>query len=48
MIKARDPIHRGRFLADELEALNMSAPDLAKVLHVPANRIYQIHRGQRA
>jgi antitoxin HigA-1 len=45
---ARDPIHPGRFLADELEALNMSALELAEVLHVPANRIYQILRGQRA
>lgn len=45
---ARDPIHPGKFLADELEALDMSAPELAKVLHVPANRIYQILKGQRA
>jgi len=45
---ARDPIHPGKFLADELEALDMSVPDLAEVLHVPANRIYQILRGQRA
>ena len=45
---ARDPIHPGRFLADELEALNMSAPKLAEILHIPANRIYQILRGQRA
>lgn len=45
---ARDPIHPGKFLADELEALGMSAPELAAVLHVPANRIYQILRGQRA
>ncbi len=45
---ARGPIHPGRFLADELEALNMSAPELAGILHVPANRIYQILRGQRA
>ncbi len=45
---ARDPIHPGKFLADELEALNMGVPELAEVLHVPANRIYQILRGQRA
>jgi addiction module HigA family antidote len=45
---ARDPIHPGRFLADELEALGMSVPEVAKVLHVPANRIYQLLKGQRA
>ena len=39
---ARDPIHPGRFLADELEALEMSVPEVAEVLHVPANRIYQL------
>ena len=48
MTMARDPIHPGKFLADELEALDMSAPELAEVLHVPANRIYQILKGQRA
>ena len=45
---ARDPIHPGKFLADELEALNMSASELATILHVPANRIYQILNGKRA
>jgi addiction module HigA family antidote len=45
---ARDPIHPGRFLADELEALNMSVPQVAAVLHVPANRIYQLLKGQRS
>ena len=45
---ARAPIHPGKFLADELEALEMSVPELAAVLHVPANRIYQILKGQRA
>lgn len=45
---ARNPIHPGKFLADELEALGMSAPELAAALHVPANRIYQILKGQRA
>ncbi len=45
---ARDPIHPGRFLADELEALGMNAPEVAAVLHVPANRIYQLLKGQRA
>jgi addiction module HigA family antidote len=45
---ARDPIHPGRFLADELDALSMSVPQVAEVLHVPANRIYQFLKGQRA
>jgi len=45
---ARDPIHPGRFLADELEALDMSVPQVAAVLHVPPNRIYQLLKGQRA
>ena len=45
---ARDPIHPGKFLADELEALNMSATEVAEALHVPANRIYQLLNGQRA
>jgi antitoxin HigA-1 len=44
----RNPIHPGKFLADELEALGISAPELAAALHVPANRIYQILKGQRA
>jgi addiction module HigA family antidote len=45
---ARDPIHPGKFLADELEALDMNVPQLAEILHVPANRLYQIINGQRA
>jgi addiction module HigA family antidote len=45
---ARDPIHPGRFLADELDALGMNVPEVAEVLHVPANRIYQLLKGQRA
>jgi antitoxin HigA-1 len=44
----REPIHPGKFLADELEALNMNAAQLAQVLHVPPNRVYQILNGQRA
>ena len=45
---ARNPIHPGRFLADELDAMGMSVPEVAEVLHVPANRIYQLLKGQRA
>jgi len=44
---ARTPIHPGEILADELEALGMSALALAKALHVPANRISQIVSGKR-
>jgi addiction module HigA family antidote len=45
---ARNPIHPGKFLADELDALGMGVPEVAEILHVPANRIYQILKGQRA
>ena len=45
---ARNPIHPGKFLADELEALNMNASQLAEALHVPPNRIYQLLKGERA
>ncbi len=45
---ARNPIHPGRFLADELDALDMSVPRVAEILNVPANRIYQLLKGQRA
>jgi addiction module HigA family antidote len=45
---AREPIHPGKFLADELEALDMKVPQLAEILHIPANRLYQILKGQRA
>ena len=45
---ARDPIHPGKFLADELAELGMSAAALAHILHVPPNRIYQILSGRRA
>ncbi|MGA9069881.1 MAG: HigA family addiction module antitoxin [Terracidiphilus sp.] len=45
---ARDPIHPGKFLADELDALGMGVPEVAAELHVPANRIYQLLNGQRS
>ena len=44
----RDPIHPGKFLADELEALNMTPTQLAVALKVPPNRIYQLLAGKRA
>lgn len=45
---ARAPIHPGKFIADELEALSMTASELAEALHVPPNRIYQLISGKRA
>lgn len=45
---ARPPIHPGEILADELAELKMSAAELARLLHVPTNRITQILAGQRA
>ncbi len=44
----RTPIHPGEILADELAELGMSATELARVIHVPANRISQIITGKRA
>ena len=42
------PEHPGRTLADELAARGMSANALALKLRVPANRLSDIVRGQRA
>ncbi len=44
---ARPPIHPGKILADELDELQMSASQLARILHVPTNRITEIINGQR-
>ncbi|MFM9889337.1 MAG: HigA family addiction module antitoxin [Rickettsiales bacterium] len=44
----RTPIHPGKFLADELETLNMNAAQLAGILHIPPNRVYQILQGKRS
>jgi len=40
-------IHPGEHLADELQALGMSANALARELGVPTNRITQIMAGRR-
>jgi addiction module HigA family antidote len=45
---ARDAIHPGEHLAEQLEALDMSAAELARRLRVPTNRITLILNGQRA
>ena len=42
------PIRPGEHLAEELEALGMSAAGLARQLKVPTNRITAIINGQRA
>ena len=43
----REPIHPGEFLADELGEIAISAAALARIIHVPANRISQIIAGKR-
>ncbi len=45
---ARSAIYPGEHLAEQLEALDMSAAELARKLRVPANRITEILNGQRA
>jgi addiction module HigA family antidote len=45
---AHEPIHPGEHLAAELEALDMSAAELARQLSVPTNRVTQILNSQRA
>src|SRR6266403_1355233 len=41
-------IHPGEHLAEELEALDMSAAELARNMGVPTNRITQILHGTRS
>ena len=41
-------IHPGEHLSEELNALDMSAAELARRLGVPTNRITSIVNGQRA
>jgi len=41
------PIHPGEILHDELVELNISPAELARQIHVPANRIYQLIAGKR-
>ena len=43
----RTPIHPSEILAAELVELGISAAELARVIHVPANRISQILAGKR-
>lgn len=41
-------IHPGEHLAEELEALEMSAAELARKIGVPTNRVTQILNGARS
>ncbi len=41
-------IHPGKHLAEELQALDMSAAELARNIDVPTNRVTQILNGTRA
>lgn len=45
---AREPIHPGIHLAEELQELGMSAAALAREIGVPTNRITGILNGHRA
>ena len=42
------PVHPGEVLGEELSEINVSPAELARQIDVPANRISQILRGQRA
>src|SRR5580704_14728451 len=42
------PIHPGEILADELAELKLSPAQLARELHVPSNRLYQLIAGKRS
>ena len=44
----REPIHPGETLREDLDALGMSASELARRIQVPVNRITLILNGQRA
>lgn len=43
----RPAIHPGEILRDELEEMEISSSELARLLDVPANRISQIINGRR-
>lgn len=42
------PIHPGEVLAEQLDELKMTAAELARELHVPSNRLYQLLSGKQA
>ena len=43
----REPIHPGETLKENLDALGMSASELARQIEVPTNRITEILNGRR-
>lgn len=45
---SRSSIHPGQHLAEQLDALDLSAASLARNIRVPANRITKIISGDRA
>ena len=45
---SRDAIHPGETLREDLDALGMSAAELARRIEVPVNRITEILNGRRA
>ncbi len=45
---ARSAIHPGEHLAEQLEALEISATELARQIGVPTNRVTAIVNGQRS
>ena len=44
---AREAIHPGEFLADELEEIGITATELSRQIDVPPNRVLGIVHGQR-
>jgi len=44
----REPIHPGETLREDLDALGMSAAELARRIDVPTNRVTGILNGRRA
>src|SRR5258708_32474411 len=48
MLMAIAAIHPGEQLAEELEALGLSAAELARKMNVPTNRVTQILNGTRS
>ncbi len=44
---AREPIHPGEFLIDELREISVTPTELSHRIGVPPNRISQIIRGKR-
>jgi antitoxin HigA-1 len=48
VVMAIAAIHPGEHLAEELEALDLSAAELARKMNVPTNRVTQILNGTRS